>query len=247
MSGSEGVNGTREWLGLCDPPCARSCCVNNGTYELLRTLVCRFWDFSRALRGGGVFVESGRGEDGADFGRDVRGAFGVVGGVDVAGVWVGAGGGVGEHLGAGRGVCLAVYRGMDGLCGGGAEAFCGVFDYADVGSVVSFARRALAAVTAAAEGSRRVGDAAPYLSGKSCVFAAWKAVTLSPHSKILRWGCFGVRRLDAAFVDAGVVERTSPGTATLQFRVCRRRGRGCGVRSLDNRGCGPCSGGGRAR
>ena len=26
-----------------------------------------------------------------------------------------------------------------------------------------------------------------------------------------------MRRLDAAFVDAGVVERTSPGTATLQF------------------------------
>jgi hypothetical protein len=51
-----------------------------------------------------------------------------------------------------------------------------------------------------------------------------KAVTLSPHSKILRWGCFGVRRLDAAFVDAGVVERTSPGTATLQFRIFRRWG-----------------------
>jgi hypothetical protein len=79
-------------------------------------------------------------------------------------------------------------------------------------------------VTAVAEGSRRVGDAAPYLSGKSCVFAAWKAVTLSPHSKVLRWGCFGVRRLDAAFVDAGVVERTSPGAATLQFRTFRRWG-----------------------
>ena len=88
------------------------------------------------MRGGGVFVESGRGEDGADFGRDVRRAFGVVGGVDVAGVSVGAGGGVDEHLGACRGVCLAVDRGVDGLCGGGAEAFCGVFDYADAGGVV---------------------------------------------------------------------------------------------------------------
>ena len=88
------------------------------------------------MRGGGVFVESGGGEDGADFGRDVRRAFGVVGGVDVAGVWVGAGGGLGEHLGAGRGVCVAVDRGVDGGLGRGAEAFCGVFDYADVGGFV---------------------------------------------------------------------------------------------------------------
>ncbi len=203
MSGSKGVKGTREWLGLCDPTCARSCCVNNGTYEILRTLVCRVWDFSPALRRSGVLVESGGGEDGVAFGRDVRGAFGLLGGVDVAGVWVGAGGGLGEHLGVGRGVCLAVDRGVDGGVCRGAEGFCGLVDHADVGGVVGFARRALAAVTAAAEGSRRVGDAAPYLSGKSCVFAAWKAVTLSPHSKILRWGCFGVRRLDAVLVGAG--------------------------------------------
>ena len=52
-----------------------------------------------------------------------------------------------------------------------------------------------------------------------------KAVTLSPHSKILRWGCFGVRRLDAAFVDAGVVERTSLGDEDAQVcRICWRRG-----------------------
>ena len=115
---------------------------NNQPYEILRTLVCGIWNFSRSLWCGRIFIKSYGGEDGLDFRRHIRRFVRGLGIADVGRNAMGLDGGAGVHRIFGRRVHLAGGGGLDGLFDRRAEIIRGFVDFVDAGGLADFDRGA---------------------------------------------------------------------------------------------------------
>lgn len=112
-------------------------------YEILRVLVCRIRAVFDSLRSGGIFVESLRSKDSADFGWDVWNFIRGVGISDASGNGLGVDGGAGVHRVFGDRFHLARDGRLDGLFGGRAEIVRGLIDLADAFRLNGFDRGAV--------------------------------------------------------------------------------------------------------
>ena len=112
-------------------------------YEILRVLVCRIRAVFDSLRSGGIFVESLRSKDSADFGWDVWNFIRGVGISDASGNGLGVDGGAGVHRVFGDRFHLARDGRLDGLFGGRAEIVRSLVDLADACRLNGFDRGAV--------------------------------------------------------------------------------------------------------
>ena len=112
-------------------------------YEILRALVCRIRAVFDSLRSGGIFVESLRSKDSADFGWDVWNFIRSVGISDASGNGLGVDGGAGVHRVFGGRFHLARDGRLDGLFGGRAEIVRSFVDLADACRLYGFDRGAV--------------------------------------------------------------------------------------------------------
>ena len=109
-------------------------------YEILRALVYRIRAVFDSLRSGGIFVESLRSKDGADFGWDLWNFVRGVGISDASGNGLGVDGGAGVHRVFGGRFHLARNGRLDGLFGGRAKIVCSLVDLADACRLNGFDR-----------------------------------------------------------------------------------------------------------
>ena len=112
-------------------------------YEIFRVLVCRIRAVFDSLRIGGIFVESLRSKDGADFGWNLWNFVRGVGISDASGNGLGVDGGAGVHWVFGGRFHLARDGRLDGLFGGRAEIVCSLVDLADACRLNGFDRGAV--------------------------------------------------------------------------------------------------------